>query len=123
MLLGAVVGGWIVQLVLTFRQSTDFNKLVVGLRRSGTVAVGVAGSRYRGGRAYVAMAVDSAGVVRDAITLQGWTTFARGRPLQALVGVQAATVAGTREITGLTRQQREASRQAVESFGNSAANK
>lgn len=112
----AVVGGWLVQLYLTYRQGVEFNRRTVALRKRGTVAVGVAGNRYRGGRAYVALAVDSTGVVRDAITLQGWTTLARGKPLPALFDVRATTVAGSRDFAGLTRQQREASRNAVESL-------
>lgn len=118
-LLVAVVGGWLVQLYLTWRQGTEFTQRVGELRKHGTVVVGVAGNRYRGGRSYVALAVDSAGVVRDAITLQGWTTFARGRPLSAVVNVRASTVAGSRAITGLSPQQREAARKAVDALRSS----
>jgi len=115
-LLAAVVAGWTVQMYLTLQQSTAFNKRVVELRRQGTVAVGVAGRRYRGGRAYVALAIDDADVVCDALTLQGWTTFARGRPLPALLGLRRRTLAGDRDVPGLTAQQREAARMAVESL-------
>lgn len=112
-LLAAVVAGWMLQMHLTLQQSTAFNKRVVELRRQGTVAVGVAGRRYRGGRAYVALAIDDVDVVRDALTLQGWTTFARGRPLPALIGLRSATLAGERDVPGVTPQQREAARIAV----------
>jgi glucitol operon activator protein len=113
LVLAAVVAGWLVQLYLTFQQSTAFNKQVVGLRKQGTVTVGVAGRRYRGGRAYVAMAVDDHRIVRDAITLSGFTTFARGRSLPALVGVKASLIKGDRHIPGLTHQQRDAAREAL----------
>ena len=49
-----------------------FNRQVLRLRASGTVSVGHGGKRYRGGRAYVAIAVDDHGIVRDAISLRGF---------------------------------------------------
>jgi len=113
LLLGAVVAGWMVQLVLTYRQSMAFNADVRAMRPSGTVSVGAAGKRYRGGRAFVAIAVDDQGVVRDAITLSGWTTFARARRLPALVGQRATRLKGGRDVPGLSPQQRDAARQAA----------
>jgi DNA-binding transcriptional regulator of glucitol operon len=113
LVLAAVVAGWLVQLYLTFKQSEAFNKQVVHLRRQGTVTVGAAGRRYRGGRAYVALAVDERRVVVDAITLSGWTTFARGRRLPTLVGVKANQIKGDRHVPGLTNQQRDAAREAL----------
>lgn len=113
LLLAAVVAGWLVQMYLTYQQSMAFNDQVRKLRRSGTVSVGVAGKRYRGGRAFVAVAIDDAQIVRDAMTLSGWTTFARGRHLPGLVGAKANQIKGDRDYPGVTRQQREAARQAV----------
>ncbi len=113
LLLAAVVAGWLVQLYLTYQQSMAFNEQVGKLRKSGRVSVGVAGQRYRGGRAFVAIAVDEQGVVRDSLTLSGWTTFARGRPLPGLVGQKINWLKGEREIPSLTKQQREAARQAA----------
>lgn len=113
-LLAAVVGGWVIQLYFTYRQSMAFNDEVRKLRASGKVSVGVSGNRYRGGRAFVAIAVDEHGIVRDAITLRGWTTFARSRPLAGLLGLKLNQVKGTRDVPQLTRQQREAARQAAE---------
>ena len=116
-LLAAVVAGWIVQAYLTYQQSVAFNQQVRRLRTAGTVSVGVGGKRYRGGRAYVALAVDENRIVRDALTLSGWTTFARGRALPAVVGAKANQLLGERAYPGLSRQQREAARQAVELLG------
>lgn len=113
-ILAAVVAGWMVQLYLSYQQQMAFNRDVLGLRRSGRVSVGVGGTRYRGGRAFVAIAVDDSGVVRDAVTLRGWTTFARARRLPGVIGHRAREIRGTREIPGLDRQQREAARQAAE---------
>ncbi|MGD9961669.1 transcriptional regulator GutM [Nocardioides sp.] len=113
-LLAAVVAGWIVQLFLTYKQSMAFNEEVRKLRVSGRVSVGVAGRRYRGGRAFVAIAVDESGVIRDAIMLRGWTTFARARPLPGLLDLRTSVVTGSQELPGVSRTQREAARQAVE---------
>lgn len=113
-LLAAVVAGWIPQLYLTYRQSMAFNDDVRRLRTSGTVSVGVAGKRYRGGRAFVAIAVDDHGIVRDAITLSGFTTFARAKPLPALFDVKLSVLCGERDVPHTSRQQRQAARQAAE---------
>lgn len=110
----AVVAGWLVQMYFTYQQSMAFNDSVRRLRSAGTVSVGVAGRRYRGGRAYVAIAVDDRGVVADAITLTGWTTLARAKTLSALIGHKINQIAGDREIPGLRKQQRDAARQAVD---------
>jgi DNA-binding transcriptional regulator of glucitol operon len=120
-LLAAVVAGWVVQLYLSYQQSMAFNRDVTALRKHGTVSVGVAGRRYRGGRAFVAIAVDEHGKVVDAISLSGLTTFARSRPIPGLRGVKVNQVKGDREITGLTRQQRDAARQAATLLKNQTA--
>ncbi len=112
-LLGAVVAGWIIQSFLTFKQSMAFNDEVRRLRTAGTVSVGVGGKRYRGGRAFVAIAVDDRGIVSDAITLRGFTTFARACPLPALAGTRVNKLAGDREIPHLSKAQRAAAGQAA----------
>jgi len=109
----AVVAGWLVQLYLAYQQSMAFNRRVRELRRSGTVTVGVAGKRYRGGRAFVALAVDDHRIVRDAISLRGFTTFARAKPVPALFDVKVSHILGDRDFPELSRQQREAARQAA----------
>jgi DNA-binding transcriptional regulator of glucitol operon len=111
--LAAVVAGWLVQAYLSFNQQVAFNKQVVALKKQGTVTVGVAGRRYRGGRAFVALALDEQGVVTDTLTLSGWTTFARGRRLAPLVGSTATQIKGDREFPGLSNQQRDAAREAL----------
>ena len=81
-LLAAVVAGWVVQVYLTYQQSMAFNRSVTALRKHGTVSVGVAGRRYRGGRAFVAIAVDDHGKVADAISLSGWALILAACPSQ-----------------------------------------
>jgi DNA-binding transcriptional regulator of glucitol operon len=114
LLLGAVVAGWLVQLWLTYRQSMSFNDDVRRLRPSGTVSVGSGGRRYRGGRAFVALA--ERGVVADAIQLKGFTTFARSRRFTEVLGLKASQLRGQRDVPGLSPKQREAVRQAAELF-------
>ncbi len=69
----------------------------------------------------MAIAVDDRGLVRNAVTLQGFTTFARSRPLPALFDVKVAKVRGDRSIDGLSPQQREAARQAATLLTNQTA--
>ncbi|HET9828337.1 MAG TPA: transcriptional regulator GutM [Nocardioidaceae bacterium] len=114
LLIVAVVAGWMVQMYLTFRQSMAFNKEVASMRHRGTVSVGVAGKRYRGGRAFVAVAIDDRGVVRDALTLTGFTTFSRAKPLVGLLDVATRRILADQPLPGLNRQQQEAARQAVD---------
>lgn len=115
-LLAAVVAGWMLQLWLTYRQSMAFNDDVRRLRRSGTVSVGAGGRRYLGGRAFVALALDDQGVVRDAIELSGFSTFSRAKALPAVLGLKARHLRGDRAVPGLSKQQRDAARQAAELF-------
>jgi DNA-binding transcriptional regulator of glucitol operon len=114
LLIGAVVAGWMVQMYLTYQQSMAFNRQVLALRRTGTVSVGVAGRRYRGGRAFVAIAIDGHGIVRDAVTLSGWTTFSRGRPLPGLLGLRTSRIVTAESLPGVSTNQHEAARQAVD---------
>ncbi len=113
-LIVAVVAGWMVQMYFTYRQSMAFNREVMALRKKGTVSVGVAGKRYRGGRAFVAIAIDDHGVVRDALTLVGFTTFSRAKPLPGLLDVETSRILAEEQLPGLSRQQHEAARQAVD---------
>ena len=114
LLLAAVVAGWLVQLWLTYRQSMAFTDDVRRLRGAGTVSVGSGGRRYRGGRAFAALAFDERGVVTDAIQLMGFTTFARSRRFTEVLGLKASQLRGDREVPGLSTKQREAVRQAAE---------
>lgn len=114
LLIVAVVAGWVVQMYFTYRQSMAFNKEVFGLRGRGIVSVGVGGKRYRGGRAFVAMAIDDRGVVREALTLTGFTTLSRAKPLPGLVNVKTSRILAQERLPGLSKPQQEAARHAVE---------
>lgn len=116
-IIAALVAGWLVQIFFTYRQSMAFNDDVRRLRNAGTVSVGVGGNRYKGRRSFVAIAVDEGGVVRDAITLGGLTTFARAKPLPGLLDVKVSVVRGSRDIPHVSPSQRLAARQAAELYG------
>lgn len=120
LLLAAVVAGWMIQLWMSYRQSMAFNDDVRRLRHAGTVSVGVGGRRYRGGRAFVALAFDERGVVQDAIELSGFSTFARARSFPAVLGLKVNQLRGDREVAGASKPQREAARQAAELLRASA---
>jgi glucitol operon activator protein len=116
-IIAALVAGWLVQIFFTYRQSMAFNDDVRRLRGAGTVSVGVGGNRYKGRRSFVAIAVDDGGVVRDAITLGGLTTFARARPLPGLFDVKVSVLRGDRDVPHVSPSQRLAARQAAELYG------
>ncbi len=116
-IIAALVAGWLVQIFFTYRQSMAFNDDVRRLRGSGTVSVGVGGNRYKGRRSFVAIAVDEDGVVRDALTLTGLTTFARARPLPGLLDVKVSVLRGDRDLPHVSSSQRAAARQAAELYG------
>lgn len=89
LVLGAL---WLLQLGLAYLQARRFMGRVRGLRRAGTVAIGVAGTRLRG-RAYVALAAGPDGLVSGALALRGATVFANARPVPALLGRSTAELA------------------------------
>jgi DNA-binding transcriptional regulator of glucitol operon len=113
LLIAAIVAGWMVQMYLTYQQGMAFNRQVLALRRQGTVSVGVAGKRYRGGRAYVAIAVDGNGIVRDALTLTGFTTMARGKPLPGVFDIKTSRILSDKPLPGLSTTQHDAAKHAV----------
>ena len=117
LIIAAIVAGWMVQMYLTYQQSMAFNRQVLALRRQGTVSVGVAGKRYRGGRAFVAIAVDDRGIVKDALSLTCFTTMARGKPLTGLFDVTTSRILSDKPLPGLSRTQHEAAKQAVDLAG------
>ena len=86
---------WAAQLLLTWQQVSTFMAEVRRLRALGTTATGVAGRRYRGGRAYVSLAATADGVVAEAVVLRGRTVGARPRRLPALVGLPLASLVRT----------------------------
>jgi DNA-binding transcriptional regulator of glucitol operon len=116
-IIAALVAGWLVQIFFTYRQSMAFNDDVRTLRTKGTVSVGVGGNRYKGRRSFVAIAVDPDGIVRDAITLGGLTTFARAKALPGVLDTKVSVLKGDRALPHVSPSQRLAARQAAELYG------
>lgn len=107
-LLAAVVGGSVLQTVATVRQQKAFLADLRRLDRQGRVAVGRAGKRYLGGKVYVALAVDPAGVVTGALVLRGFTTFARACDLPVLIGHRISRLSTDVDVPGVTPAERVA---------------
>jgi DNA-binding transcriptional regulator of glucitol operon len=111
-LFAAVVPGWLLQMWLTSRQTLAQVRETARLRALGSVAVGKGGRRYRGGVAFVSLATDGQRVT-GALSLRGFTTFARPVEVPALVGLRLGVVAGDRPLEGLKDNERVAAREAA----------
>ncbi|MHA6525953.1 transcriptional regulator GutM [Tessaracoccus sp. G1721] len=82
---------WIVQSVLSFKQTQAFTKLFVALRRRGRVAMG----KFRGGLvqgAIVMFVIDDDGVITEGQRLHGVTVLARFRAFDEFTGSHIADV-------------------------------
>ena len=106
---------WLVQLFLTFKQSMRFNDVLKPLRSQGRTAVGLGGKRYRGGRAFVAIAQQGDTVV-DARMMTGFTVFARPQECPELKGLSLTLLASDAPIAGMKDKVRSAARMAAETL-------
>lgn len=116
LLLGVVVAGLVVQAAFTMRQTNAFSAAVRDLRRHGSVAVGGAGRRYRGGTAFVAIASDDSGQVTRGISLTGWTTFARPRALPQVEGLPLSQLGRGDPISSVDERARRALQNAAQTL-------
>jgi glucitol operon activator protein len=108
-LLLVIAAMWASQLALAYLQAKKFQADLRSLRKSGTVAVGMGGKRYRGGRAFVALAADESGVIVDGLVLRGLTVFAKSRPLHAYKGFSLdEVISGTRDVENEPKKVKEA---------------
>lgn len=115
-LLAAVVGGSVLQTLAMVRQQKAFAAELARLKTSGRVAVGRAGKRYLGGKVYVAIAADPAGVVTGALVLRGFTTFARARDLPVLIGYRVSRLSTDVDVPGVAPMERQAVVEAAEAL-------
>lgn len=106
---------WLIQLFLTFKQSMRFNDVLKPLRSQGRTAVGLGGKRYRGGRAFVAIAQQGDTVV-DARMMTGFTVFARPQECPELKGLSLTLLASDAPIAGMKDKVRSAARMAAETL-------
>ncbi|MBI3429170.1 MAG: hypothetical protein HY050_03745 [Actinobacteria bacterium] len=108
-LLLVIAAMWASQLALAYMQAKRFQADLSGLRKKGTVAVGMGGRRYRGGRAFVALAVDNGGIVQDGLVLKGFTVFAKSSQLTNYIGFSLdGILSGNREEVDEPNKVREA---------------
>ena len=92
---------WLFQLWFAYKQAKIFQEDIRGLRKIGTMAIGVGGRRYRGGRAFVALTCDDSGIVKAGMVLKGFTIFAKSKPLNTYTGFSIEDIAsGNRVVEG-----------------------
>jgi len=85
-LLLVIAAMWASQLFMAFMQAKRFQADLKSMRMQGTSAVGMGGKRYRGGRAFVALASDENGIIKDGLVLKGLTVFANSKKLTNYTG-------------------------------------
>ncbi|CAB4657960.1 unannotated protein [freshwater metagenome] len=85
-LLLVIAAMWASQLFMAFMQAKRFQADLKSMRMQGTSAVGMGGKRYRGGRAFVALAADENGIIKDGLVLKGLTVFANSKKLTNYTG-------------------------------------
>ena len=106
---------WGVQLFFAWRQAKRFQDQLAVLRKEGSVAIGVGGKRYRGGRAFVALAANEQGIIQKGLLLTGLTTMAKGKPFDDYKGFSIHDVAsGNRTAPGRKAKITEAAKMAAE---------
>ncbi len=83
----ALAGGWLLQLWMSTQQMRGFHRHIAELRALGSqTSIGMAGNTYKR-KTYVAIAVDTDGVVQGAKRLAGFTVFAKPKVIAAVVGL------------------------------------
>lgn len=96
-----IAGMWGFQLYLAVKQSRRFAEQIKAIRTPGTMtSVGMGGYRYKGGRAFVALAHKD-GVVTGARVLSGMSVFANAKPQDELIGRTLTDLAKGEPIPGL----------------------
>jgi DNA-binding transcriptional regulator of glucitol operon len=101
----ALVGAWMVQIVLSSNQMRRYHRRSQKLRRLGTyMSTGVAGTMYRR-KVYGLLVVDADHKVVAAEQLSGWTVIARLKPVPQLVGLDIGVVGKGDPPAGVTKKQ------------------
>ena len=81
----------------------------------GMVATGMGGKRYRGGRAFVALAADDNNIVQDGLVLRGFTVFTKSKPLPKYKGFSLdEIISGTRVVEGEPQKVMDAAKHAAQ---------
>lgn len=112
MLIGVM---WLFQLWFAYKQAMYFQKDVSGLRKEGTMAIGMGGRRYKGGRAFVALTTDESGIVKRGMVLKGFTIFARSQALNTYTGFSIEEIAsGNRVVQSEKKKVQEAAQSSAQ---------
>jgi DNA-binding transcriptional regulator of glucitol operon len=107
---------WVFQLYMAVKQSQRFADALKEIRTPGTTTtVGIGGYRYRGGRAFVAIAQKD-GVVIGAKVLSGLTVFANAKPFNELVGHKLTDLLEGRGLEGTQKKLVEATQMAAKTL-------
>lgn len=87
LLLGLLVGAWLLQIFLSTQQLRRFHKEASRLRKQGVQSsIGLAGTTYRK-KTYVVLVIDESDLVVAAAKLSGWTVFAKLKPVPQMAGI------------------------------------
>lgn len=106
---------WLFQLWFAYKQAKIFQEDIRGLRKQGTMAIGMGGRRYRGGRAFVALTCDDSGIVKAGMVLKGFTIFAKSKPLDKYTGFSIEEIAsGNRIVEGEKKKVQEAAQSSAQ---------
>jgi DNA-binding transcriptional regulator of glucitol operon len=107
---------WVFQLYMAVKQSQRFADALKEIRTPGTTTtVGIGGYRYRGGRAFVAIAQKD-GVVTGAKVLTGLTVFANAKPFNELVGHKLTDLLEGKGLEGMKKKFVEATQMAAKTL-------
>ena len=107
---------WVFQLYMAVKQSQRFADALKEIRAPGTTTtVGIGGYRYRGGRAFVAIAQKD-GVVTGAQVLTGLTVFANAKPFNELVGHKLTDLLEGKGLEGMKKKFVEATQMAAKTL-------
>lgn len=106
---------WLFQLWFAYKQAKIFQDDIRGLRKQGTMAIGVGGRRYRGGRAFVALTCDENRIVKDGMVLKGFTIFAKSKLLTTYTGFSIDEIAsGDRIVQSEKKKVQEAAKSSAQ---------
>jgi len=109
---------WVFQLYLAVKQSQKFTDSLREIRTEGTTtAVGMGGYRYRGGRAFVALAHKD-GVVTGARKMTGLTVFQSAKPFPEVEGHHIRDLAEGKGMEGLRFKLVEATKMSANTLLN-----
>jgi DNA-binding transcriptional regulator of glucitol operon len=111
-----IAGMWAFQLYLAVKQSQRFGEQIKEIRTAGTTtSVGIGGYRYRGGRAFVAIAQKD-GIVTGSRVLTGLSVFANSKPWDKVIGMHISDLAEGKGLENEKRKRRDGAKSAAQTL-------